>query len=120
MLQLRRLSRNLLTALNETCFKPVEFFGQVDLDASDIHVDDPVAALLQPRLPPGAVFCDDLRLIGIDQFDRYAVHERDEVRNVPADRRLAFELSGEPAVGGQRLPQDAFRGPAPCALRRSP
>src|SRR5438876_11958081 len=98
-----------LAALAESGFKPIEFFGQIGLDITDTHVDHPVAARLQPRLPRGAVFCDDLGLIGIDEFDRYLLHERDKIRDVPADRRLPLELPGEAPVGGQRPPQDAFR-----------
>jgi hypothetical protein len=38
----------------ETGSKPVEFSGHIALDIRDTHVDDPVAARLQPRLPRGA------------------------------------------------------------------
>src|SRR5258707_5997472 len=81
-------NRRLLAARVESGFKPVEFFGQIALDLTDTHVDYPVAARLQPRLPRGAAFCDCLGLIAIDQFDRHPVHKGDTIRNVPADRRL--------------------------------
>src|SRR6266849_2087997 len=87
--------RHLAAALAECGFKPIKFFGQIALDVTDTHVDHPVAARLEPRLPRGAVFCDCLGLIAIDQLDRYPVHEGDKIRNVAADRRLPFELSGE-------------------------
>src|SRR4029450_2475197 len=85
-------NRWLLAALVESGFKPSEFFGQIALDVTDTHVDHPVAAGLQPRLPRGAVFCDRLGLIAIDQFDRYPVHKGDKIRDVAADRRLPFEF----------------------------
>src|SRR5258708_32714638 len=98
----------LLATLAESGFKPVEFFGQIALDITDMHLGHPVAARLQPRPPRGAVFCDGLGLIAIDQFDRNSMHERDKIRDVAADRRLPFELPGEAAIGGQRPPQYAF------------
>ena len=64
-----------LATLVESGFKPVEFFGKVALDLADMHVDHPVAPRLQPGLPRGAVFCDGVGLIAIDQFDRNPVRE---------------------------------------------
>src|SRR5258708_16198308 len=78
----------LLAAFVEGGSKPVEFFGQVALDITDMHLDHPVAARLQPGLPRGAVFCDGLGLIAIDQFDRNSVHERDKIPDVALRRRL--------------------------------
>src|ERR1700681_4852566 len=93
-------NRRLLAALVEDGFEPIEFFGQIALDGSDAHVDDPVAARLQPRPPRRAVFCDCVGLVGIDEFDRNPLHKGDKIRNVPADWRLPLELPGEAAIGG--------------------
>src|SRR5207302_5281056 len=84
----------LLTAFQNAGLKPIELPGQIALDVGDMHGDDPVATLLQPRLPRGAVVRDDIGLVGVDQLDRDSVHEGDKIRNVPADRGLAFEFSG--------------------------
>src|SRR5260370_17666488 len=86
----------LLAAFVEGGSKPVEFFGQVALDITDMHLDHPVAARLQPGLPRRAVFCDGLGLIAIDQFDRNSVHERDKIREVAADRRPPFQFPASP------------------------
>src|SRR5712671_203975 len=88
-------NRRFLAALVKGGFKPIEFFGQIALDATDRHVDHPVAARLEPCLPRGAVFGDCLGLIAIDQFDRYPLPKGDKIRNMAADRRLPFELPGE-------------------------
>ena len=70
--------------------------------------DHPVAALLQPGLSCRPVGDDGFGLLRVDQFDGEAVHKGNEIRDLPADRRLPLELAGEAAVPGQRLPQDAL------------
>ena len=84
--------------------KPVEFSRHIALDGGDMHGDDTVATRLQPCLPKATVFFDGFGFIGIDQFDRYPVHERNKIRNVPADRGLAFELPGKTPIGSQAFP----------------
>src|SRR6476661_6865692 len=83
-----------LAALEKTGSKPSELVGQIALHVSDKHGDDPVIARLQPGLSRGAVLCDHVGLFRIDQLDRDPLHKRDKIRNVPADRRLPFELPG--------------------------
>src|SRR5258708_19718001 len=79
-------NRWLLAALVQGGFKPVEFLDQIALDITDMHLDRPVAARLQPGLPRGAVFCAGLGLISIDQPDPNPLHDPPKTLDFAAAR----------------------------------
>ena len=84
--------------LEQTCFQPRQFGGELPLDIGNPHLDHPVVAGLQPGLPGGAIGDNRLRLGRVDQLDRDPVHEGDEVGDVAADRGLPLKLPGEAPV----------------------
>jgi hypothetical protein len=45
----------ILVAFEKAGRKPIEFFGEIALDVGHLHVDDTVAARLQPGPSRGAV-----------------------------------------------------------------
>jgi len=124
--------------------RPVELSGDIGLNVCGSHGDDPVARRASSHACRAArSLLMDLGLLGVDQLDREAVHEADKIGNVPADRRLALELSRKnggrwsgPATAGARhrsdfaaaaaparctVPLSDGRAPCPCsASRRAP
>src|SRR6516164_2691506 len=88
--------------------KPRKLVVETSFDIGDVHVDHPVTPLFQPGASYRTFARDGLSLVRVDQLDRDPVHEGDEIRNMPADWRLALEPAGEAAVAGQGLPKHAL------------
>src|ERR1043166_4377120 len=90
-------------------YDPVEHRGPIRFDVACLDLAHLIAALDEPRAPLAPRLGGLLALPGRSEIDHGAQRERHHVDNMASDRRLPLEaVSGEAAVLGERVPQQAL------------